>query len=254
MLADADRAVRPMTEPVAAADAVVRAVPRLCRAVLRRPSRRPRRHDGDVARLAVLAVPVAVPVTMAGVFALFGRLLSPRAAHLAGFAVYWAGWCGAFPVWVLGLRGCRDVLGAGRRPRPAELAVLALPVVGAVATELVPNRRLVGLRVALVAAGTAAVNALGEELLWRGLFLDRFPGDQMRAGIWPLAGFTVWHLAPQLVRPSDRGRGGFLAGAATVGTVMTVVAWRAGGVRAVLLPHVLVDACGVRVARFWTGR
>jgi hypothetical protein len=43
-------------------------------------------------------------------------------------------------------------------------------------------------------------------------------------------------------------------GAAVVGTASTVVAWRTRGLRAVLLPHVLTDACGVQAARFRLGR
>lgn len=57
-------------------------------------------------------------------------------------------------------------------------------------------------------AGTAAVNAVGEELLWRGVFPAQFPGDVVRGAVWPLTGFTVWHFAPQLVLPSSRGRAG----------------------------------------------
>jgi len=205
-------------------------------------------------RRATLAAPVAVPLTMGAVFGLLRRLLSPRASYLTGFAVYWAGWCLAFPLWVLGPRGAMRVLRTGRRPESLDLTLLALPVAGAIGTELLPHRRLVDRPTAAVMVGTAVVNAVGEELLWRGTFLDRFPGDVVRGALWPLAGFTVWHLAPQLILPSRRGRATFLMGAAVVGTTSSVVAWRTGGVRDVLVPHVLTDACGVGVARFWLGR
>ena len=205
-------------------------------------------------RRATLAAPIAVPVTMAAVFAVLRRRLPPRPAYIAGFLLYWAGWCIGFPLWVLGPRGVAGVLRAGRRPGPIDVALLAFPVVGAVGAELLPHRGLVDRQVAAVMAGTAAVNAVGEELLWRGVFLAQFPGDVARGALWPLAGFTVWHLAPQLILPSARGRGGFLLGAAVVGAASTAVTWRTAGLRAVLVPHVLTDACGVRAARFWLGR
>jgi hypothetical protein len=44
----------------------------------------------------------------------------------------------------------------------------------AVATELLPNRRDIDGKVAAVMLGTAAVNAAGEELLWRGITSRRF--------------------------------------------------------------------------------
>jgi hypothetical protein len=208
----------------------------------------------DRRRQATLAAPAAVPVTMAAVFALLGRRLPPRAAYAAGFAVYWAGWCLGFPLWVLGPRGVLRVLRGGRRLRPADVALLAFPVAGAVGAELLPHRRLVDRQVAAVMIGTATVNAVGEELLWRGTFLDQFPRDVVRGAAWPLAGFTAWHLAPQLIVPSARGRARFLLGAAVVGAACTAAAWHTGGLRHVLLPHALTDACGVRAARFWLDR
>ena len=205
-------------------------------------------------RWATLVAPAAVPLTMSAVFAVLGRCLPARPAHVAGFGVYWTVWCAAFPLWVLGRDGALQALRAGRRLQPAEIAVLALPVVGAVGTELLPRRHLVDRRVAAVMLGAAAVNAVGEELLWRATFLARFPDDEVRGAVWPLVGFILWHLAPQIVRPSARGRPAMLAGSAVVGAASTVVSWRCGGVRPVVVPHLLTDACGVRVARFWLGR
>jgi Type II CAAX prenyl endopeptidase Rce1-like len=205
-------------------------------------------------RRATLAAPVAVPGTMALVFTALGRRFSPRVAYAAGFIVYWAGWCAGFPLWVLGRRGVVRALRAGSRPAPVDVALLAFPVAGAAGAALWPHRHQVTSRVAAVMLGTAAVNAVGEELLWRGPYLDQFPDDVVRGALWPLAGFTVWHLAPQLIYPSPRGRAWFLLGAAVVGTASTTVAWRTRGLRAVLLPHVLTDACGVQAARYWLGR
>src|SRR3954469_13676386 len=211
-------------------------------------------NSTDVRRRATLAAPVAVPLTMTAVFALLRRRLSPRGAYAAGFAVYWAGWCAAFPLWVLRPRGVVRVLRGGRRPIPVDVALLTVPVIGAVGAELLPHRGLVDRRVAAVMIGAATVNAVGEELLWRGTFLDQFPDDIVAGALWPLAGFTMWHLAAQVILPSSRGRAAFLLGAAVVGAACTAVAWRTGGLRNVLLPHVLTDACGVRAARFWLGR
>ncbi|MGY1726321.1 type II CAAX prenyl endopeptidase Rce1 family protein [Geodermatophilus sp. SYSU D01062] len=205
-------------------------------------------------RTATLAVPVAVPSTMAAVFSVLRRRLPPRAAHAAGFAVYWLGWCGAFPLWVLGPRGAVRALRSGRRPGPLDVALLAVPVAGAVSAELWPHRHLVDREVAAVVVTTATVNAVGEELLWRGTFLGVVRDDVVRGALWPPAGFTLWHLAPQLVHPSARGRLPFLAAAGVVGAVSTAVAWRTGGPRGVVLPHLLTDACGVRAARVRLGR
>jgi membrane protease YdiL (CAAX protease family) len=205
-------------------------------------------------RRAVLAAPVLVPVSMAATFTVLRRLFGPRWGYNAGFAVYWAGWCAAFPMWVMGGKRVLRMLSAGAAPSVIDTAWLIVPVGGAVSTELLPNRRAVTPSVGMTMAATAIINAVGEELLWRGVFLDAFPDDVWRGAVWPCAGFTLWHLSPQLVLPSHRGRMQFLAGAALVGGATARVAWRTRGLRWTLAPHILIDACGVRVALFRLGQ
>jgi membrane protease YdiL (CAAX protease family) len=204
-------------------------------------------------RRALLAVPVLVPVSMAGAFPVLQRLLGPRRGYNAGFALYWVGWCLGFPLWVVGPRRLVRLLRDGARPSAADLALLAVPVVGAAATELAPMRRAVDPKVAVVMVATAAVNAVGEELLWRGTYLDCFPEDPWRGAAWPCIGFTVWHLAPQIILPSRRGRAQFLVGAGLVGAASARVAWKTRGLRWTLPAHVLTDACGVRATLYRLG-
>lgn len=146
------------------------------------------------------------------------------------------------------------MLVAGTAPSGMDAAWLIIPVIGAISTELLPNRRTVTPKVAMIVAASALINAVGEELLWRGTYLDAFPDDVWCGAVWPWAGFTLWHLAPQIVLPSSHDRVQFLAGAALVGAASTRVAWRTRGLRWTLGPHVLTDACGVRAALFRIGR
>lgn len=200
------------------------------------------------------AGPVLVPASMAGVFAALRRLLGPRRGYNAGFCLYWARWCFAFPLWALGSKRVLRLLSEGTRLSGLDAALLLLPVAGAAATELLPNRRAIDPAAAGVMTGSAVVNAVGEELLWRGTYLEAFPHDVWRGAVWPWVGFTVWHLAPQIVLPSRHGRIGFLAGAALVGAASARAAWKTRGLRWTLGPHILTDACGVRAALFRLGR
>jgi hypothetical protein len=215
---------------------------------------RRRSRSEDIRRFVALVTPVAVPFSMAAVFAALSHRFPARTAYNAGFAIYWAGWCVALPTCVLGPHRALRVLTAGRRPGAGEAAALLLPVLGGVATELLPRRRLVDAKVLAVMVGSAMLNATAEELLWRGMFLEVFPDDPLRGSIWPLAGFSVWHLAPQIVLPSQHGRAGFVLGAAVVGSASAFASWRTRGLRWVLLPHIATDACGVTAARFRLGR
>jgi hypothetical protein len=70
-------------------------------------------------RWLMLAAPALVPLSMSVVFAALTRRISPRAAYNLGFGLYWLGWCGAFPLWVLGPRRAgRALLAVADPPRP----------------------------------------------------------------------------------------------------------------------------------------
>jgi len=204
-------------------------------------------------RTMVDALPVLVPGSMTVTFALLRARMAPQRAYNVGFAVYWAG-CLALPLLVLGPGRTWRLLAGGRRATASEGVLMAVPALGGFTTAFWPNRRRVDLPVASVMIGTAVVNAVGEELLWRGLPLAVHGDEPLPGCAWPLVGFAGWHLAPQLILVSERGRWQFVAGAAAVGLGSAVTAWRARGLRSTLLPHMLTDACGVVAAEFRLGR
>jgi membrane protease YdiL (CAAX protease family) len=205
-------------------------------------------------RGAVLAAPAAVPASMALVFRWLSHRLSPQAAYNAGFIIYWLAGCIGFPMVVLGPRRAARLLTQGRRPSAVEMLLLILPPAGAVSSELLPNRIKIDGMLAAVMATTGVINATGEELLWRGIFLQEFPHDLLRGRLWPLVGFSLWHLVPQMILPSRLGRWRFMLGAGLVGSVSAFSAWRSGGLRNCLVSHIATDSCGVTAARFRLGR
>jgi membrane protease YdiL (CAAX protease family) len=213
-------------------------------------SRRP------VAGAVTLAIPVVVPLGMRVVFGTLARRLGQRRGYVASFTCYWGG-CYLLPAALLGRRQLVALLRqpAGPLPRPRWLAALVLlvPPLGAAGTQLLPALGQADPAEVAAAGALAAVNATGEELLWRGLFVVRFPDDPVRGWLWPAAGFTAWHLAPTSVRPA-RQPVAFLAGSAMIGVGMGWVAWRTRSLRWTLPAHLATDANGLSAARFWLGR
>jgi hypothetical protein len=193
---------------------------------------------------------------MRALFGVLARRLGARRGYLAGFTLYWAG-CFLLPPALLGRRRVRAMLGepAGPLPRPRWLAATALlvPPLGATGTQLLPALGQADPAQLATAAALAAVNAAGEELLWRGPFAVTFPDDPVPGWLWPAIGFTAWHLAPMSVRPPRQPRT-FLAGSALIGAGLGWIAWRTRSLRWTLPAHVATDACGLSAARFWLGR
>ena len=109
------------------------------------------------------------------------------------FAVYWMGWCGAVPLWVLGPRRAVRVLTGGRRPSALDAVLLALPVAGG-SGRLVPNRRRIDQPLAAVMVGTPPSTRSGRSCCGVGCSSSASPrtasgawcgpGPASRCGTW----------------------------------------------------------------------
>jgi len=59
------------------------------------------------------------------------------------------------------------------------------------------------LTLVLLAIPLATLNGFCEEILWRGVFVQAFPGNPWQGILYPAVGFALWHLAPQSVFPAE---------------------------------------------------
>ena len=214
------------------------------------------RGNVDGRRLVALSLPVAVPVAMTAAFALAGDRLGQRGGYLAGFGLYWAS-CGALSFAILGRARMRQSV-RDARPRlgkPAVLgaALLLWPPAGAIATRLVPDLRDATPAMVATAISIALVNAVLEELLWRGVYITLWPDNPWLGWVWPAVGFGAWHLAPQVIHPSPLGPLAYVIAATALGLSWGWVAWRSGSIRWVMVSHVVTDASGIRNALFFLG-
>ena len=200
---------------------------------------------------ALLLAPPLLISSMRGAFRGFGALLGPKVGYFTAFVCYWLAWCLAFPLWIM--RGS-GLAGLFRRPthplgKPAWLGLLLLlfPTLGAAVTIFARRLHLATPLVLLISAVLAIVNAIAEEVLWRGIYSRVFPRQLVRGYLYPAVGFTLWHLVPQSLHKS-RMRGGtkaFLAGALVIGLGHGWVAWRTGSIRWTTLTHILTDFLGL---------
>src|SRR3954470_20342156 len=85
-----------------------------------------------VRRTILLVAPVAIVVTMLALFTLFGDWFGPRLGYLASFLIYWAGWCIAFSIRILGREKLGRLFAPSASPfgHPAwlGLSILLLPL------------------------------------------------------------------------------------------------------------------------------
>ncbi|HEV2129025.1 MAG TPA: hypothetical protein VGR22_10440, partial [Thermomicrobiales bacterium] len=153
-----------------------------------------------IRRAALLATPPLLLMTTAAAFRGFQRQFGDRLGYLAGFLVYWIGWCMLLPLWVLGPRGLRELFRPARHSRKDVALLSAPPALGMVAAFPSAAREATPAVIAGSVA-IAVVNGTLEEVLWRGTYQAVFP-DAPVTGLYPAVGFAVWHYAPQTIHPT----------------------------------------------------
>jgi membrane protease YdiL (CAAX protease family) len=216
------------------------------------------RHLTPEREIALASSPVLVLATMLPVYRILVARFGPRLGYFLGFATYWLGWCFAFPLWLVGRRG---VLWMFRRPeprfgKPAWLGVasLSLPLVLAYSTVFPRVWAQANWRIVLNSLAISIVNAIGEEVLWRGAYTRAFRGRHWLGLAWPAIGFGVWHYAPLAVRPNRRpgGNHAFVVVALVLGFVWGRLAERSGSIRLTAVAHVLFDFAGLGALAYQT--
>jgi hypothetical protein len=146
-------------------------------------------HPGDRLRQgAAVLVPLAMPLAMKAVFRASTRRFGSQRGYQAGSAVYRAT-CWGVAAALVGPRRLAALWHPGNTelPDPPFLAamVLAVPPLGAITTQWLPNARDAGPVGIAAAAGVGITNALAQEALWRGVPVSLFPGLLSGAGSGP---------------------------------------------------------------------
>jgi membrane protease YdiL (CAAX protease family) len=210
----------------------------------------------DGRKAVALALPIAIPVAMAAAFRLGSDRLGDHGGYLAGFGVYWAT-CAGLSVGLLGRRRIRELF-RDRRPRlgtpkAVGAALLLWPPLGAIATRFIPEIGQATVPIVVTILCIALVNAVLEELLWRGVYISLWPRNPWLGWMWPAIGFGLWHLAPQVIHASSMGPLVYVVSATGLGLSWGWVAWRTGSLRWVSVSHVFTDGSGLRNAVFFLG-
>jgi membrane protease YdiL (CAAX protease family) len=223
------------------------------------PAAWPSQRAGHTRARLILIAPVAEVLTSPLVFGLLRRRYGERAGYLLGFVWYWLAWGLLFPLWAVGPRALAETLRAPRRRGPGRraisLAALAGPPVGALAAAGLGSLGDADVTEIAISVAVAAVNSAAEELLWRGVFLARYPRSVIAGCLYPSVLFGASHLGPLSVRPSKRGSAAFVAAATALGYVYGLEARSSRSLRGTIASHLLTDAVGgLQTAAFLAGR
>ena len=193
-------------------------------------------------KLALLIPVLLIPSTSL-VFWAMSRLLGPDLGYLIGFLFYWITWCLLVPLILLGRAGVRSLFTEEhplfRRSTIFPTILLLLIIGGTVALYPPIQLREAAPTLLMVAIPVALINGVCEEILWRGVYVRLFPKNIWLAVIYPMVGFALWHLAPQLVFPAENGEWTFVLSTFFLGGSYGWIAYRTRSIKWPVISHSL---------------
>lgn len=182
-----------------------------------------------------MALPV-LAVVMLGVYQAATRLLGSDLAWYAGFWLYWPIWCVLFPWWILGRQRLRRLF-QHRRLGALGWSLLIFPPAMTFIGRFVMDYGQPDVWAVVVQVVMSLANGTLEEVLWRGVYVELFPGNKLWGVAWPTLWFALWHFAPGSVSQIDVWT--LMAGAAVFGACWGWLALRTGSIRYSAISHIL---------------
>ena len=194
----------------------------------------------------VLLIPFLLIPSTALVFVVLSQLLGPELGYVLGFLFYWIVWCFLIPIFMLGAGGAASLL-SEEYPlfrRSNFLPAVLLVVILLVTVFMYPPSQLAAAssRLLLIAIPVAIINGIGEEALWRGVYVRMYPGSFALSVIYPTVGYALWHISPQLVFPAEGGVWPFVISTFFLGISYGWIAYRT---RSVMWPAIAHSIGGI---------
>lgn len=189
----------------------------------------------------LFGLPFLLLPVMVGIFTIFSRWLGAEAGYLLGFGFYWLFWCLLVPRWLLGKAEFAVILHdrASLFSRTNWLAAFLWLAVTLIAVLMYAEEFIrAPLTLILLAMPLATLNSFCEEILWRGLYVRRFPRNPWLGILYPSLGFALWHLAPQVTFPAENVLG-FVLSTFFLALPYGYIAYRTGSAKWTAISHSL---------------
>lgn len=189
-------------------------------------------------RIAVVA-PIVLVAFMYPVFQLLARALGERLGWYLGLVIYWVIWGAAFPPVIIGKDSIKKLI-RPQRPNVKVLLLVALPLLLTCIFRFTIGMAYEksSLLTWIYVLSTPFGNGFFEEVLWRGVYMNLFPGRNFYRIIWPSIWFAIWHYAPGSVS-SNTNVVGLMIGAGMLGFYSSYLAKKTDTIWWSIMVHTL---------------
>jgi uncharacterized protein len=193
----------------------------------------------DTKQILALTMPIILLASMYPIFQILSRKFGNQTGWFFGLVIYWIIWGAVFSFTMLGKNTIINLV-LPQKIGLTAILLTAIPIIFAaigryfmgIKYEKASKWILLGLLV------TAVGNGVFEEILWRGTYLELFPGNTLFQIIWPSFWFGLWHYAPGSV--SSRGNAhNLVVGAVFLGLFLSILARQTDTIFWPILGHTL---------------
>ncbi len=205
----------------------------------------------NTGQVFVIILPLVLIGIMLAAYKGFHNLFGFPLGYLMAFTLYWVFWCFLVPVLFLG--GVRAVFRlfipaySLWNISPITHLFLWWPLLFPLLFIFLPRIRRAGFGVLLLSLVLGIINGIVEEILWRGLFLDYFPGNLIWGIVYPSIMFGVWHICPQSILENKLPGGvfSFILYSILLGLTYGFAAGQTGSIFWPAVSHILHDTLGL---------
>ncbi len=190
---------------------------------------------------SLVLLPVALILTTAFVFYVSSSFLGSNMGYVIGFSFYYIFWCYGATLALMGKKKFvslfKEVNPLFRRKNWYLIIIFFMLILGTIIMYLIPSINEATLTLILLAVPTSLVHGVGEEALWRGLYIKSYPKNIFLGVIYPSVAFALWHLSPQIVVPAENVLA-FIASTSFLGLSYAIIAYKTGSIKWIALLHV----------------
>jgi len=190
----------------------------------------------------LLLLPLVLILTTALVFYFSSNFFGSNLSYIIGFSFYYVFWCYGATLALMGRKGFvslfKEVNPLFSKKNWYLIIIFFMLVLGTVLMYLIPSINEATLNLILLAVPIALVHGVGEEALWRGLYIRTYPKNIILGVIYPSVAFALWHLSPQMVFPAENLIA-FVGSTLFLGVSYAIIAYKTGSIKWVAFLHVL---------------
>ncbi len=201
--------------------------------------------------VTIYFLPFITLLTTYCAFHFLTQYFGQKRGYFFGFIFYWSFWCIAVPFFLIGRKSLirlfkmrQPILG---KHATRNILFLLLPLALVYCYEFPKVLPQANLLIIVSSVGLSLINAVAEEILWRGTFLSLMGENSKWYILFSSFGFAIWHFAPLSIYENHNPGGSlsFILVSFLLGLLYSSVSKDNKSISLTTISHILFDFSGL---------